>query len=50
MGVEEKQKLTPVHAANKRRDEELSEKVDEYNKAKRAKPLIDIHRKNIKVH
>ncbi|XP_071543832.1 GPALPP motifs-containing protein 1-like isoform X2 [Panulirus ornatus] len=48
MDKEEQHEPTPVSAANKRREDELSEQIDEYNKAKRAKPLIDLHRKKLK--
>ncbi|XP_045613031.1 GPALPP motifs-containing protein 1 [Procambarus clarkii] len=48
MGVEGQQELTPELIASSKRDIELSEKVNEYNKSKRAKPLIDLHQKKMK--
>ncbi|XP_042229817.1 GPALPP motifs-containing protein 1-like isoform X2 [Homarus americanus] len=45
---EEQQELTPELIASKQRDKELSEKVDKHNQSKRAKPLIDMHKKKLK--
>lgn len=39
---------TPEDVATKQRDKDLTEKVDEYNKKKRAKPLVELHRKELK--
>ncbi|XP_045134511.1 GPALPP motifs-containing protein 1-like [Portunus trituberculatus] len=39
---------TPEESATKQRDKDLTEKVDEYNKNKRAKPLVELHRKELK--
>uniref|UniRef100_A0A0P4WEN4 DUF3752 domain-containing protein n=1 Tax=Scylla olivacea TaxID=85551 RepID=A0A0P4WEN4_SCYOL len=39
---------TPEEVATKQRDKDLTEKVDEYNKKKRAKPLVELHRKELK--
>lgn len=49
MTVREEEELTPELIASRQRDEELAEKVESYNKAKRAKPLIEIHQKKKKV-
>lgn len=40
---------SPEAVAITKRDQELKELVDQYNSKKRAKPLVDIHKKKMKV-
>ncbi|XP_064085578.1 GPALPP motifs-containing protein 1-like isoform X2 [Macrobrachium nipponense] len=48
MESEEEPSMNPVSSATRERDEDLTARVDQYNKEKRAKPLIDLHQKKMK--
>lgn len=48
MENEEESTMDPVSSASRQRDEDLTARVDQYNKDKRAKPLIDLHQKKMK--
>ncbi|XP_068203336.1 GPALPP motifs-containing protein 1-like isoform X2 [Palaemon carinicauda] len=48
MEAEEEAPIDPITSAAQRRDEDLTARVEQHNKQKRAKALIDLHKKEMK--